>query len=231
MKTRIALIVAAVVLLIGNVVFFLTQPAGARLRARLVGLISPGPPTGSVIEVRSASGETMPADLLARVRALPGVTAAEAYLLIQTDPHPIIGVEPGAPLRVISIEGAPIAEIASGESFTEADRGQPVVIAGRSVAQEDFGGGGGMFGMRHGIQVGVTFALPETRVRVIGVYRAASEPAERAVFLPLDMAQKIFGLDGQVSIVFVTLMTSEAPDQAAAEVARALGDQVVVTVK
>lgn len=180
------------------------------------------------LTIRPASGETISTNLLTQVRALPDATAVVPYLLVQTEPHPLIGVEPGAPLRVISVEGAPIAEIASGESFTEADGGQPVVIAGRGVAQEDYAAGGGMAGMRHGIQVGVTFALSETRVRVIGVYRAAPEPAELAVFLPLDTAQKIFGLDGQVSAIFVTVSDTSDLDRTAADLQAALGNGVVV---
>lgn len=180
------------------------------------------------VTIRPANGETMSADVLDRVRLLPGVTAVEPYLVIQTDPRPVIGLEPGAPLRVLTATPVREGQIYKGQPFAEADRGQPVVIPGRAVAQEDFGMQGSMAGMRHAFDIGASFELNGTRVRVTGAYETESKVGQDALFMPLDSAQALFEQAGQVSVIFVTLTTDQTAAEAAQTTAEALGEDVVV---
>lgn len=189
------------------------------------GLAGPGE---IVLTIRPANGETMSTTVLDRVRNLPGVTAVEPYLVIQTDPHPVIGLEPGAPLRVLTASRVREGKIYKGQPFAEADRGQPVVIPGQAVAREDFGFQGSMAGMRHAFDIGASFELNGTRVRVVGAYETKDNVGQDALLMPLDSAQALFEREGQVSVIFTTLTTDQAPAEAAAEIAAALGENVVV---
>ncbi len=182
----------------------------------------------AILVIQPASGETMPAAVLDQVRSRSDLTAIEPYLLIEAEPHPVIGVEPGAPLRVITMPDFAHGRLYRGQMFREADRGQLVAIPGRSVAKEDFGSQTAMAGMRHTFEVGASFELNGQQIRVIGGYETETENGQDIIFLPLDTAQRLFDREGEISALFVTLAVGGDPDRVVAELQDVLGSDVLI---
>jgi len=163
------------------------------------------------------------------------VKKVERYLLVKAQPHEVIGIEPEAPLRVLTPDGTVIeAKLESGKKFRKEDDGKNVAIVGSKVYAEDYGyrgTAGAMATMKHLLEVGQTFKLTGEagpRIRVLGTLAAKPEATAERVFLPLPTAQKLFDRAGQVSHLFV-VVDGDA-EAAAKELQSALGSSVQVRV-
>ncbi len=199
------------------------------------------PAEAATLEVRPASGATLSEEAVQTIAALDGVADVAPYLLIKSKPHNVIGVAPGAPLRVLGPDKVEtFGQISAGRNFEAEDAGERVAVVGRGVAAEDYGGGSGaMAGMRHLLDIGASFLLTDQRVRVIGRYspstgsgqRVATGVGEDVVFLPLDTAQRIFDQDGQVSVIFVSVASADKKAAVAQSIQEALGDAVEVVTR
>ena len=98
-----------------------------------------------ILEVRAAKqGGLLPENLADKIRSIEGVKGVEKYILKQADPHPVIGMEPGAPLRVL--EGGKLlpADKGAGRWLRPGDRYAAMV---GNVYKEDYTGSSGMSGM------------------------------------------------------------------------------------
>lgn len=187
----------------------------------------------AVLEVKPVGVDTMPEGTVEKVQAIEGIATVEKYLLVRTQPHDVIGIEPGAPLRLLSQEGKLLAgTLERGKNFRKEDQGKPVAIVSDQVAGEDYGGGmGGMSGMRHALEIGQTFKLRQEspRIRVVGEFSARPKAEAAKVFLPLATAQNIFGLEGKVTHLFATVQRDA--EQVARSLQTALGPAFQVTVR
>lgn len=201
-----------------------------------IGLSVGGPAVAAagVLELKPVGSAALPEGIGATVKAVKGVANVERYLLIKTPPHDVIGVEPEAPLRIVTRDDRLIAaRLESGKKFRKEDDGKTVALVGSAVYAEDYGyrGGMGPMGiMKHLVEVGQTFKLIEAgpRIRVLGTFSASPEAEAAKVFLPLATAQKLFNLEGKVSHLFVVVEGD--PEVAAKELQSAVGAGVQVRV-
>ena len=168
---------------------------------------------GNVIKVSLAGLQEAVAD---QVQSLPNVAKVERYLIVATPdyPNPIIGMEPDSALRV----GDTIVTLAVGESFQSRD--ERIAIPGLNLNSNPYTSGDGMTGMAHTFRTGQSFSIKGTRLRVVGLFRA---PDENAILVPLGTAQQIFGMEGQLTTIFVTVDSQKNIDQVTAEIRRILG--------
>jgi hypothetical protein len=211
--------------------------AGAFGGVLLMGLVAgaPGASNAAVLEVRPVGADALSDGTAEKARAVKGVVKVERYLLVKTQPHDVVGVEPGAPLRIVTRDDKLIeAKLESGKEFRKQDDGMNVAIVGSKVYAEDYGyrgGMGAMATMKHLLEVGQTFKLTGEagpRVRVLGVFSARPESEAEKVFLPLATAQKLFNQEGKVSHLFV--IVEGDPEAVAKELRSALGPGIQVRV-
>lgn len=200
----------------------------------LIGLGAVPTAGAAVLEVKPASAETLPKETAAEAKAIKAVTRVERYLLIKTQPHEVVGVEPETPLRLVTPEGVIEARLETGKTFRKEDDGKNVAIIGNRVYAEDYGYRGGMGrmgGMKHFLDPGQTFKLTGDagpRIRVLGRFSAAPESAAEKVLLPLATAQKLFDRPGQFTHLF--LVVEGDAEAAAKELQSTLGPAVQVRV-
>ena len=168
---------------------------------------------GNVIEVSLAGLTKAVAD---QVQSLPNVTKVEGYLKVATPdyPGPLVGVEPGPALRV----GDTIVRLAVGEGFQSKD--ERTAIPGFNLNSNPYTGGDGMAAMVHTFSPGQSFSIKGSRLRVVGLFRASDE---NAILLPLGTAQEIFGMEGKLTNIFVTVDSQKNVDQVTAEIRKILG--------
>ncbi|MCZ6621104.1 MAG: ABC transporter permease [Deltaproteobacteria bacterium] len=185
----------------------------------------------TVLEIRPRGAETILEDVVDKVQGIQNIATIERYLLVKTKPHEVIGIEPGAPLRVISRDDELLeGNIEMGRGFKKKDEGKNFAIVGK-IYHEDYGQGmTGMAGMKHSFSIGQSFKLKEaeTRTRVIGRLNVSPESEAQKVFLPLATAQKIYGMEGKFSRLFVTVKSPGDMDQVKKDLEAALGGSMEV---
>ncbi|MFQ5913077.1 MAG: hypothetical protein ACE5JS_07835 [Nitrospinota bacterium] len=186
-----------------------------------------------IVEVRAAE----PGGLLAegyadRIRSIEGVKGVEKYILQKADPHAVIGVEPGAPLRVL--EGGRLLppEKGAGRWFRPGDR--YVAIVG-NVYVEDYPGfrlGHAMPMMRHRFEIDSSFTLPkgDRSVQVVGKFAVEPPEAAKKLVLPLSTIQEFFRLRGRVTHFFVTVRSPELAQKVSDGIRSLLGEEVSLRV-
>ena len=199
----------------------------AALVTTLLALLVQAPPAAAtshsagsaLIEVRAAGGETLPENLTEKIKAIPGVSQVEKYLLVRGQRNDKIGVEPSAPLRVFTEDGRLVeGRVEFGRSFRETDAGKNVALVNRVETTMT-----GMGGMVHYLGVGQSFTLKGTRFRSVG---EVSAPTKHKIFMPLSTAQKLYGKEDLLTHVFVSVKDA---DQAVA-VQKALADSLGPTI-
>ena len=176
----------------------------------------------NTIEVRNAGAtgmgqgvELIPEDDAATVETVENVSQVERQLLVRnvySEYFPTISItagnEPGKPLRVAT-HGEPAAvRIIAGRKFTAQDQGQNVAVVGQIFAQN------------RGLAVGSTFLEPGSEraqaggqglqavpaeVEVIGIFASNFAFGDNQVFLPLATAQRIYGQEGGISVIWITV--------------------------
>ncbi len=185
----------------------------------------------TVLEIRPRGAETILEDVVDKVQGIQNIATIERYLLVKTKPHEVIGIEPGAPLRVISRDDKLLeGNIEMGRGFKKKDEGKNFAIVGK-IYHEDYGQGmTGMAGMKHSFSIGQSFKLKEaeTRTRVIGRLNVSPESEAQRVLLPLATAQKIYGMEGKFSRLFVTVNSPGDMDQVKKDLEAALGGSMEV---
>ena len=176
----------------------------------------------NTIEVRNAGAtgmgqgvELIPEQDVVGVKTIEHISQIEKQLLVRnvySEYFPTISIttgnEPGKPLRVAT-HGEPAAvRIIAGRDFTEQDQGQNVAIIGQVYAEN------------RDLTVGATFLEPGgekaqaggqeleaviTEIEVVGIFTSNFAFGDNQVFLPLKTAQRIYGLDGGISVLWVTV--------------------------
>lgn len=124
----------------------------------------------------------------------------------------------------IPVEGAAVGPLTSvsltdGRTFTADDAGTTVVILDSTYATTE------------ALAVGDTVDIAGEEFEVIGIVTSTSSDASTAsnTYIPLDVAQSLSGLEGQVSSIYVQAASSEAITQVQADLEDALPDATVST--
>ena len=90
----------------------------------------------ALLQITPAQGETLPADTAENVTVSKNVAKVERYLFVKTEPHDVIGIEAGAPLRIVTSDGKVLeGKLESGKGFRKADEGKDVAIIGKVYAE------------------------------------------------------------------------------------------------
>ncbi|MBI4611085.1 MAG: TAXI family TRAP transporter solute-binding subunit [Candidatus Rokubacteria bacterium] len=209
---------------------------------------SDGYDVSGLIEIRPAGGnvvgpgaDLLPHTLVEQIQNVPHVAKIEAYLFVgvvdkaKERPFFVIGGNlPGATFRV-NCHNVDAVKVIDGRGLGAEDAGRKVAVIGTRYAETYAPPG------RRQIPIGATIdlvkpgmaagALPlpgEAKVRVVGIFSSAFPLGDSQVLLPLDTAQRLFGLEGKVSKIFVTLDASDVRDQVAETLRARLGDDVDV---
>lgn len=209
---------------------------------------SDGYDVSRLIEIRPAGGnvvgpgaDLMPEALVERVQNVPHVVRIEAYLFVgvvdRTKERPFFvigGNLPEATFRV-NCHNVDAVRIIEGRGLRASDAGQPVALVGTLYA-ETYGPpgqrrmrvGSVIDLIRSGRDAGGVQLPGEAKVQVVGVYSSGFRLGDSQILLPLDTAQKLFGLQGKVSKLFVTLDAPEVRDEVAEVLRARLGENVDV---
>ena len=153
------------------------------------------------------TADALQRDVVQRIALLDGVSRVDSYLEVDTEPNPIVGVSPGSPLR---LRGEPIS-LVSGVDFPPGE--ESVAILGNGVNANSYGFGMAGSMMAHRFQVGQTFELRGHRLRVIELYRAERDELEDSIMLPLSTAQRLYGMEGVVTSVVVSVDSPQRMEQ------------------
>lgn len=182
----------------------------------------------------------LPADV-SRLLILPRVVKVDRYVKRQfvdnqrTPPTGVlIGVEPGATLRLQSMGGfIGTPRLLAGRYFTPEDAGKAVAIVGKAFARS------------RGVGLGDEFVLPgkevqrgkwiyphqikDLKAQVIGIFEVRVVYADNQIFVPLDVVQDVMGVGPErVSQYIVTADSAENVPTVAKALKAALGPGVDV---
>ncbi|MFE5672809.1 ABC transporter permease [Agromyces sp. NPDC056523] len=172
----------------------------------------PAPPTDGTDGTDGADGSqgdaTMPAPGEGGTRSFGG----GAFDVASTS---VTGVDPAAdavgPLSAV--------ELVDGRGLDADDTGEEVVVLDEAYATSE------------GIAVGDTIDLGGAEFEVVGTVASTSADASTAsdAYIPLDVAQELSGLDGQVSDIAVQAESAELISSVKSDLEAALPDQQVST--
>jgi len=129
------------------------------------------------------------------------------------DSFSVLGVDPGVsdagPLSSASVE--------SGRAFASTDAGQKVALVDQSYASSAE------------ISLGDSVSVGGTEVEVVGILSSTTDEADTAanVYLPIDTARSLAGLEDVVTSVYVTADSAAQIDAVQREIETALPDATV----
>ena len=207
-----------------------------------------GPPQGGVQRIardtlRPQIGTgTLPASDVAKVRAVNGVAAASAGLVL-TDTSfsgsiptqssgggfpgsgSSSGGSPSFSLKTFTVDGIEIgsnaigpltaSQVSSGRYFHSSEASARVAIVSTTYARQ------------HSLKVGSTIKIAGKKLQVIGLASVSSGNAD--VFLPLKTAQKLAGMKGKVTTIFVSVSSASQVSSVASAVKAALPSSATVS--
>lgn len=154
--------------------------------------------------------EAIPMAELDKIRALPGLTAVP-YLNEKTAfrnrPVPVIGIWPEEMRRLQKWE------LAAGRYFSAKD--EAGVVIGAAIAKQ------------FSVKPGDTFTVRGNALPVLGTLREAGTKDDIAAFVPLSLAQKIYGVEGKVSFIAVQVANLENIEAASLAIQEAANVAVV----
>lgn len=211
LSVSIALTMSSVEKSVGGRLDLLRSDVGTQLELR---------PAGSYGLAHSGDDKNakyLPEELVQKVSVLPGVRSSRGYLSMMGDfagEHVVVmGIEPGASL---SIFGGGTGRLVSGaflDSYSSADG---VVLIGEGYAK------------RHKVQTGDAVKLKDAEVRVVGIFASDTSYGDHGIFIPLGAMQRIFGLEGRLSSVFVGVDSISRVDSVTSQIKDASGPVDVV---
>lgn len=127
----------------------------------------------------------------------------------------VLGIDPGGD----AVGPLSAAELADGRGLEASDAGQAVAVLDASYATSAE------------LAVGDTIDVGGTEFEIVGTVTSTSADAATAsnVYIPLDLAQEIAGLEGQVSDLYVQAASSDRIAAVQADIEEALPDATVST--
>lgn len=129
------------------------------------------------------------------------------------DSFTVLGIDPAAG----DVGPLTATELVSGRALTAADQGELVALVDESYAATAE------------LALGDTIEVGGSEVEIVGVLASATDSADTAanVYLPIDTASELAGVDGQVSTVYVSATSAAAIDGVQSEIEAALPDTTV----
>lgn len=207
----------------------------------------PPPPSGKQKISRDilhpqAGAATLPASDVDKVAALAGVAKASGGLVLSDTKFAgtIVVTQngggfkssgtssaqrPNFSLDQLTVDGVEIgsgavgpltsSQVSSGSYFRSSDSSALVAIVSATYAKQ------------HSLHVGSTITVAGKKLKVIGLARVSSGAAD--VYLPLATAQKLAGLKGKVTTIFVSVASASKVSTVASEIKSALPTATVST--
>ena len=221
---RATLVILVLGLSVGLVVTMLKTSANTRAQAQtlksqiatLITVGSAGQPVGG------SGWQILPGEI-AGLKDLPRIAGVERYARrqfvdntrrLQASYGVVIGVEPGATLRLSAMGGfVGSPKIIEGRNFVAEDRDKAVAVVGKVFADE------------RGLKIGSRLVIPvaqlkgrgippkrriqDLKAEVIGIFSVGVVWGDNQVFIPLSLAQKVLDMDGGVSVYYITASSAE----------------------
>ena len=221
---RATLVILVLGLSVGLVITMLKTSANTKaqaeaLKSQIATLIT----VGTAGQPVGGSGwHTLPGEI-AGLKDLPRTGRVERYARrqfvdntrrLQASYGVLIGVEPGATLRLSAMGGfIGSPNIIEGRNFIAEDRDRAVAIVGKVFAAE------------RGLKIGSRFTIPvaqlkgrgipperriqDLKAEVIGIFSVGVVWGDNQLFIPLSLAQKVLDMDGRVSVYYFTAASAE----------------------
>ncbi len=126
----------------------------------------------------------------------------------------VVGLDAGAKIGPLTA-----SRLVDGRLLTSSDSGQLVAVLDETYATSA------------SLAVGDTITVAQSQVKVVGIVASTSQNATTLanVYLPLDTAQTLAALDGQISTVAVQAVSADRVAAVAGELKRSLPDATVST--
>jgi putative ABC transport system permease protein len=188
----------------------------------------------NVIEVRSYGATNMgqgadllPTTIIDEVKDIPNIAKIEQYVLVRE-----VNQELNPPIAITN-GLAPID--ASLRVATHGETNNPTLIAGRSLEPGEENANVALIGTINANNRGITEAdfandpvinLNGTDVKVVGMFETGFNFGDNQIFLPMQTAQRIYGLEGQITNFWITATSTENVEQIVNEVRSRFGDRV-----
>lgn len=179
--------------------------------------------------------DLLPQDALAKVQSVAHVAKAEPYLLAMTPTEGhnfamVVGVEPGDVRRLESHGEAGNPKIIAGRDLTQDDRGKRVAIVGQGVAKwagirpEELGRATLTLDLKRTHPV--IFALDRLPVTltIVGIYASGYVFGDMQLFMPLDTFREVYGVREGISWLYVRATSADHLPAIERELRAMLGD-------
>jgi hypothetical protein len=160
-------------------------------------------------------------DLFEQIQSFEHVVRVEKYIRLRMKAFDVVGIEPGAPMRIMT--GQPDvhlieADLTEGAELRAGDADKNVVLAGQLYAQYV------------GAETGETFYLedPDYELTIAGKFSTDPASLSSTVMMPLALVQKIYGKQGKVTHFWVTVDSPDNLHNVIQAVQLALGESVEV---
>ncbi len=179
----------------------------------------------TTIEIRNAGAsgmgfgaELIPESELQKIKGINNIVRIEKQLLVRNvynEYFPTISItvgnEPGKPLRVASHGEPAVVRIIEGRNFVPEDAGKNVAIVGQIYAKNQGLKVGSKF-IEKGSQAqagseGVNVTPAE--LEIIGIFTSAFSFGDNQIIIPYDVAQKIYGLKGKTTLLWLQIDSVE----------------------
>ena len=191
---------------------------------------------GSMGHVNMVGNEDLlPQNALARVQSIAHVARIEPYLLAMTPTEGhnfamIVGVDPKDTRRLESHGEAGNPRIIAGRDLTEEDRGKPVAIVGQGVAKwagiksEELGRATITLDLKRTHPVIFALERPPVTLSVVGIYASGYVFGDMQLFMPLDTFRRAYGVADGISWLFVRADSADNLPAVEKAIRAALGD-------
>lgn len=241
-KSRAALVIIILGLTVGVFVIMVQVSGGIRENLNTVAsqyLV--------LLEVRRAGAtgmgvgvDALPEEFFDRAREIPNVVKVEKYLL-QRMIYPeraasisvVVGMEPTASPRLALHGELSRPRLVEGRWLGPQDRGREVAVVGRFFAQWMGLGVGSRLTLRAD-KVALqdrpdpNVTLEDASFEVIGIFDSGFAFGDNQLFIPLDVAQRVFKQPNKVSHIYVTAASVERVEEIEEGLRTTFGDEADV---
>lgn len=159
--------------------------------------------------------DLLPQGSLERIRKVEHVAKIEPYLLAMTPTEGsnfamVIGMNPGDTLRLESHGEAGNPKIIAGRSLTEEDKGKNVAVIGQGYAKwagitpENLDRATLTLDLQKTHPVIFALDRPKAPLKIVGIYASGYVFGDMQLFMPFDTFRDIYGVpDGAISWIFL----------------------------
>jgi ABC-type antimicrobial peptide transport system permease subunit len=159
--------------------------------------------------------DLLPKETLERIKRIEHVEKVEQYLLAMTPTEGsnfamIVGLNPGDSLRLESHGEAGNPKIIAGRNLTEEDRGKNVAVIGQGFAKwagitpENLEDATLTLNLKRTHPVIFALDRPPATLKIVGIYASGYVFGDMQLFMPIDTFRDVYGIsDGAISWIFL----------------------------